>query len=136
MLGGQTEPTNTFTVALRYDPIPVRALEITKAPQHQSVHEGSNVTFTVDPAAATFETLVDHGLAAGTQKKGSIDGLFDLRALNALLEKSGAYYALDGERIGQGRERAVEWLRANPQPFERLVARLKEPGAPVVAVAG
>ena len=49
-----------------------------------------NVTFTVDPAAATFETLVDHGLAAGTQKKGSIDGLFDLRALNALLEKSGA----------------------------------------------
>ena len=49
-----------------------------------------NVTFTVDPAAATFATLVDHGLAAGTQKKGSIDGLFDLRALNALLEKSGA----------------------------------------------
>ena len=46
--------------------------------------------FTVDPAAATFETLMDHGLAAGTQKKGSIDGLFDLRALNALLEKSGA----------------------------------------------
>ncbi|WP_454115650.1 ABC transporter substrate-binding protein [Microbacterium lacticum] len=49
-----------------------------------------NVTFTVDPAAATFETLVDHGLAAGTQKKGSIDGLFDLSALNVLLEKAGA----------------------------------------------
>ncbi|WP_141380451.1 ABC transporter substrate-binding protein [Microbacterium lacticum] len=49
-----------------------------------------NVTFTVDPAAATFETLVDHGLAAGTQKKGAIDGLFDLSALNVLLEKAGA----------------------------------------------
>ena len=49
-----------------------------------------NVTFTVDPVASTFEALVDHGLAAGTQKDGSIDGLFDLRALNALLEKSGA----------------------------------------------
>ncbi|MEV7632637.1 ABC transporter substrate-binding protein [Microbacterium sp. NPDC089318] len=49
-----------------------------------------NVTFTVDPAAETFETLVDHGLAAGTQKDGSIDGLFDLRALNALLEKADA----------------------------------------------
>lgn len=48
-----------------------------------------NVTFTVDPQAATFETLVDNGLAAGTQKEGSIDGLFDLRALNALLEKNG-----------------------------------------------
>lgn len=48
-----------------------------------------NVTFTVDPHAETFETLVDNGLAAGTQKKGSIDGLFDLRALNTLLEKNG-----------------------------------------------
>lgn len=49
-----------------------------------------NVTFTVDPHAETFETLVENGLAAGTQKEGSIDGLFDLRALNALLEKNGA----------------------------------------------
>ncbi|MEV4776379.1 ABC transporter substrate-binding protein [Microbacterium sp. LTA6] len=49
-----------------------------------------NVTFTVDPHAETFETLVENGLAAGTQKEGSIKGLFDLRALNALLEKDGA----------------------------------------------
>ncbi len=46
-----------------------------------------NVTFTVDPHAETFETLVENGLDAGTQKKGSIDGLFDLRALNALLDE-------------------------------------------------
>ncbi|WP_308011101.1 ABC transporter substrate-binding protein [Streptomyces sp. AC495_CC817] len=49
-----------------------------------------NVTFTVDPHASTFETLVDNGLAAGTQKDGSIEGLFDLRALNALLKDEGA----------------------------------------------
>ncbi|GAT71764.1 ABC transporter, substrate-binding protein, aliphatic sulfonates family [Microbacterium sp. HM58-2] len=49
-----------------------------------------NVTFSVDPHADTFETLVEDGLAAGTQKEGSIDGLFDLRALNALLEMDGA----------------------------------------------
>ncbi|WP_442923454.1 ABC transporter substrate-binding protein [Microbacterium sp. KUDC0406] len=48
-----------------------------------------NVTFTVDPHAETFERLVENGLAAGTQKKGSIEGLFDLRALNALLKKDG-----------------------------------------------
>ncbi|WP_309105152.1 ABC transporter substrate-binding protein [Microbacterium sp.] len=48
-----------------------------------------NVAFTVDPHASTFETLVADGRAAGTQKEGSIDGLFDLRALNALLEKDG-----------------------------------------------
>lgn len=49
-----------------------------------------HVTFTVDPHAETFTTVVDNGLAAGTQKDGSIDGLFDLRALNALLGAAGA----------------------------------------------
>ena len=34
-----------------------------------------------------------------------------------LLEKSGAWFSLDGERIGQGRERAAEWLRAHPEPY-------------------
>jgi recombination protein RecA len=54
----------------------------------------------------------------------------DLGVERGAVEKSGAYFSLDGERIGQGRERAVEWLRANPAAFERLVARLRE--APAV----
>lgn len=49
-----------------------------------------NVTFSANPHAETFETLVANGLAAGTQKDGSIDGLFDLRLLNRLLTDDGA----------------------------------------------
>jgi NitT/TauT family transport system substrate-binding protein len=48
-----------------------------------------NVTFSVDPHADTFETLVQNGLDAGTQKAGSIDGLFDLAPLNAILAERG-----------------------------------------------
>lgn len=48
---------------------------ITRALEH--------VTFSVDPHADTFQALVDDGIAAGTQKQGDIDGLFDLRLLNA-----------------------------------------------------
>ncbi|KRC61994.1 sulfonate ABC transporter substrate-binding protein [Agromyces sp. Root81] len=55
---------------------------ITRALEH--------VSFGVDPHAETFETLVANGLEAGTQKDGSIEGLFDLRLLNALLERDGA----------------------------------------------
>ncbi len=51
----------------------------------------------------------------------------DLAVERGLLEKSGTHFALDGERIGNGRERAVEWLRANPEAFERLAAKLREP---------
>ncbi|WP_157009203.1 ABC transporter substrate-binding protein [Agromyces laixinhei] len=50
----------------------------------------AHVSFDVDPHAETFETLVANGLEAGTQKDGSIDGLFDLRLLNGLLEADGA----------------------------------------------
>jgi recombination protein RecA len=50
----------------------------------------------------------------------------DLGVARSVLEKSGAFYSLDGERIAQGRERAAEWLRANPEAFQRLAARLRE----------
>jgi recombination protein RecA len=61
----------------------------------------------------------------------------DLGVERGLLDKSGSHIALDGERIGQGRERAVEWLRANPEVFERLVTRIREKAevVPVVALA-
>jgi recombination protein RecA len=64
--------------------------------------------------------------------------LLDLAVERGLVERSGAHYALDGERIGQGRERAVEWLRGNTEAFERLGARLREAPAagPLAAAAG
>ncbi len=48
-----------------------------------------HVTFSANPHAETFQKLVDNGLAAGTQKKGSIEGLFDLRLLNGILTSEG-----------------------------------------------
>jgi NitT/TauT family transport system substrate-binding protein len=57
------------------DPVIDRALE--------------HVEFTVDPHADTFEQLLQDGVDAGTSKTGDIDGLFDLSALNAVLDESG-----------------------------------------------
>jgi recombination protein RecA len=48
----------------------------------------------------------------------------DLGVERGLVEKSGAHFSLGGERIGQGRERAAEWLRQNPAALEQLVQRL------------
>jgi NitT/TauT family transport system substrate-binding protein len=60
---------------------PLSDAVITRALQH--------VSFSVDPHADTFQTLVQNGIDAGTQKPGSIDGLFDLRLLNAQLAQTG-----------------------------------------------
>src|SRR5512136_669697 len=47
----------------------------------------------------------------------------DLAVERGLVEKSGSHFALDGERIGQGRERALEWLKEHPGALDALVAR-------------
>jgi recombination protein RecA len=61
----------------------------------------------------------------------------DLGVERGLLDKSGTHFTLEGERIGNGRERAIEWLRANPEALERLLQRLREPpgSAPTVGPA-
>jgi recombination protein RecA len=63
----------------------------------------------------------------------------DLGVDRGLVEKSGAYFSLGGERIGQGRERAMEWLRTNPEAFQRLLEAIKggavASGGQVAAVA-
>ena len=51
--------------------------------------------------------------------------LVDLGTDRGLLEKSGSHFSFDGERIGQGRERAAEWLRQNPEPAAKLLEQLK-----------
>jgi recombination protein RecA len=58
----------------------------------------------------------------------------DLAVERGLVERSGAHFSMDGERIGQGRERAVDWLRGNPEAFERILGRLRDP-APAPAAA-
>jgi recombination protein RecA len=53
----------------------------------------------------------------------------DLGVERGMIDKSGAYYALGEERMGQGRERAAEWLKANPAALDALVAKLVTPPA-------
>ena len=59
----------------------------------------------------------------------------DLGVERGIVEKSGAYFSLDGERIGQGRERAGEWLRDHPAALESLVARITAAHAAPLPVA-
>jgi recombination protein RecA len=53
----------------------------------------------------------------GISKTGEI---LDLASKDGLVEKSGAWYSYDGERIGQGRENAKSYLKENPSIAEKI----------------
>ncbi len=50
----------------------------------------TTVTFSADPQAATFRTLLRHAVSTGTAKGGSLVGLFDLRPVNQILRATGS----------------------------------------------
>ncbi len=67
------------------------------------------------------ETEFDILYGVGIARHGEI---VDLAVAQGLIEKSGSFFSLDGERIGQGREKAADWLREHPVAEDALVAKL------------
>jgi recombination protein RecA len=63
---------------------------------------------------AEFDILYNRGIS----KEGD---LLDLGSECGIVEKSGAWYSYEGERIGQGRENARRFLIENPEVCDRLV---------------
>lgn len=52
--------------------------------------------------------------------------LLDLGVTHNIVEKSGAWYSYQGERVGQGRENAKKFLTDNPDTYARIEAKVKE----------
>ncbi|RKH54564.1 recombinase RecA [Corallococcus llansteffanensis] len=61
--------------------------------------------------------------------------VLDLAVSAGVVEKSGSHFSLRGERIGQGRERACEWLREHPDVLASLARELVGAAAPPVSAA-
>ena len=84
--------------------------------------------------APPFRTcVVDILYGEGISASGE---LLDLAVERDLINKSGAYYSYNGERIGQGRDNARKYLMDHPDVYEALQKTIRDafsaaPGAPV-----
>jgi len=74
-------------------------------------------------AAPFREAEFDIMYGEGISREGD---LLDLAVNNNLLEKSGAWYSYKGERIGQGRENARQFLKDNAETFTKLEAEVRK----------
>ncbi len=79
---------------------------------------------------AEFDIMYGEGI--------SLEGdLLDLGVAHKLVQKSGAWYSYNGERIGQGREKTKNFLRENPGVRNELESALRAAlGLPAMQAAG
>ena len=59
----------------------------------------------------------------GISKSGDV---LDLAVEENIVEKSGAWFAYNGEKIGQGRENAKEYLKSNPKIMAEVEGKVRE----------
>jgi recombination protein RecA len=59
----------------------------------------------------------------GISREGDV---LDLAVEKNIVEKSGTWYAYEGQRIGQGRENAKQFLKENPKVLEQMEKEILE----------
>src|SRR6478672_7374005 len=67
---------------------------------------------------AEFDVMYGEGIS----KEGD---LLDLAVDRKIVEKSGTWFAFSGERLGQGRENAKQFLKENPDIYKAIEARVR-----------
>jgi recombination protein RecA len=68
---------------------------------------------------AEFDILYGEGISAAGD-------LLDVGVEAGIIEKSGSWYAYQGERIGQGRQNVKNYFVDNPETYQAILARVRE----------
>ena len=69
------------------------------------------------------EAEFDINYGEGISREGEI---IDIGSAIEIISKSGTWYSFEGERIGQGRDNAKQFLKENPDIRESIAAKVKE----------
>jgi recombination protein RecA len=67
---------------------------------------------------AEFEVLFGTGIARDLE-------FLEFACQQGLIEKNGSWFSMGSERMGQGRDKALEWLRERPELREELIGRMR-----------
>ncbi len=68
---------------------------------------------------AEFDIIFGKGISKGSS-------IIDLGVQNGIIEKSGAWFSYNGEKIAQGREKAVDFFERNPEIMEEARERIMQ----------
>ena len=117
-----------FYASIRMD---VRRVEALKS-SGEVVGNHTRIKVVKNKIAPPFkEAEFDIVFGEGISKEGD---LIDLAVKEDIIEKSGAWFAYNGQKIGQGRENAKIYLKENPEVFAEVDRKIREKyGLPLAA---
>ncbi|MEO1750543.1 recombinase RecA [Thiofaba sp. EF100] len=73
-----------------------------------------------------FEILYGEGIS----REGEI---IELGVANGLIDKSGAWYSYNGEKIGQGKDNVRQWLKEHPEKAQEIEQQIRAKAMPAMA---
>ena len=103
-------------------------LEIRKGEQiklgSEAIGNRTNIKVVKNKMAPPFKSCsVDIIYGEGVSITGEI---VDLGVESGVLEKSGAWYSYDGNKVGQGKENVKDWLKKNPSIKEEIEKKVRD----------
>ena len=68
---------------------------------------------------ASFDVIYGQGIS-------KVGALVDMAVLSGVLVKSGSWFSYNDEKVAQGRERTIEWLKNNPELMVEVEKKVRE----------
>ncbi|MGI8560826.1 MAG: recombinase RecA [Luteimonas sp.] len=134
MMPGQSPETTTggnalkFYASIRLD---IRRIGAIKRGD-EIIGNQTRIKVVKNKMAPPFKQVITEILyGEGISREGE---LIDMGVDAKLVEKAGAWYSYDDERIGQGKENARQYLKENPATAAKLEASLRAALAPLAVV--
>ncbi|PJK08632.1 recombinase RecA [Lysobacteraceae bacterium NML95-0200] len=126
MMPGQSPETTTGGNALKFYAsvrLDIRRIGSVKKGE-EIIGNQTKIKVVKNKLAPPFKQIVTEILyGEGISREGE---LIEMGVNAKLVEKAGAWYSYDGERIGQGKENARGYFKENPQAAAKLEAQLRE----------
>lgn len=126
MMPGQSPETTTGGNALKFYAsvrLDIRRIGSVKKGE-EIIGNQTKIKVVKNKLAPPFKQIVTEILyGEGISREGE---LIEMGVNAKLVEKAGAWYSYDGQRIGQGKENARGYFKDNPQAAAKLEAQLRE----------
>ncbi|HVI59264.1 MAG TPA: recombinase RecA [Luteimonas sp.] len=133
MMPGQSPETTTGGNALKFYAsvrLDIRRIGSIKKGD-EIIGNQTKIKVVKNKMAPPFKQVITEILyGEGISREGE---LIDMGVDAKLVEKSGAWYSYDGERIGQGKENARQYLKENPAVAAKLEGALRAEFTPAIA---